>query len=81
MRGRKHEKKSIEELEVELAEFIANSGRTKEDIHTDYNDYRALKKRFDTPGSLHNDNDIKRMKELNYAFLLGKTIQNKQDKI
>jgi len=81
MRGRKHEKKSIEELEVELAEFIANSGRTEQDIHTDYKDYRTLKKRFDTPGSYLNDNDIRRMKELYDPYLLGMTIYNKQNKI
>ena len=44
MRGQKHEKKSIKELEVKLAEFIGNSGRTEQDIHTNYKDYRALKK-------------------------------------
>ncbi len=78
MRGRKHEKKSIEELEVELAEFIAN---TKEDIHTDYNVYCALKKRIGNPGSLHDDNDIRRMKELYNPYLLGKATVNKQNKI
>ena len=81
MRGRKHEKKSIEELEVELAEFIANSGRTKQDIHTDYKDCHTLKKRFDTPGSYLNNNDIWRMKELYNAYLLGMSIYNRQNKI
>jgi hypothetical protein len=42
MRGKK--KKSIEELETELEQLIANSGRSKVDIRTDYNAYYALKK-------------------------------------
>ena len=66
---------------MELEDFIANSGQTKQDIHTDYNVYCALKKRIDTPGSLHNDNDIRQMKELYNPYLLGKAIVNKQDKI
>ena len=35
-------KKSIDELEKEVAELIAESGRYKQDILTDSNDYRAL---------------------------------------
>ena len=46
MGGRK--KKSIEELKMELANIIANSGQTEQDIqqdiHTDYKDYHTLKK-------------------------------------
>jgi hypothetical protein len=53
MRGKK--KKSIEELETEVKELIANSSRSEDDIHTDYNTYRALKKRIDNPDSCHYD--------------------------
>ncbi len=42
MHGKK--KKSIEELEMELEQLIANSGRSEVDIRTDYNAYYALKK-------------------------------------
>ena len=45
MGGRK--KKLIKELEKELAELIEKSGRSKQDIQTDYNVYQALKKRID----------------------------------
>jgi hypothetical protein len=47
MRGKK--KKSIEELETELEQLIANSGRSEVDIRTDYIAYRALKWRIDNP--------------------------------
>jgi hypothetical protein len=47
MRGKK--KKSIDELEKELAELIEKSGRSEQDIQRDYNDYQALKKRIDIP--------------------------------
>jgi hypothetical protein len=79
MRGKK--KKSIEELEKELAELIKKSGRSEQDIQTYHNDYRALKKRIDNPNSLHDDDDVRRMKELYDPFLLGETILNKQKKI
>jgi hypothetical protein len=79
MRGRN--KKSIEEMEKEVAELIAESGQCKQDILTDSNDYRALKKRSDTPGSFLNDHDIWRMKDLHPAFLLCQSIMNKQKKI
>jgi hypothetical protein len=72
MRGKK--KKSIEELETKLEQLIANSGRSKVDIHSDYNAYYALKKRIDNPLSLHDDDDIRRMKDLHNDYLLGKTI-------
>ena len=36
-------KKSIEELEKELAELITKSGRCKQDILTDFNDHCVLK--------------------------------------
>jgi hypothetical protein len=88
MRGRKKEKKLIEELEAKLAEFIANSGQiiansgqSKDDIHTDYIDNHALKRKIDNPNSCHDDDDIRRMKDLHNAFLLGKTIHSKQNKI
>jgi hypothetical protein len=37
-------KKLIEELETELEQLIANSGRSEVDIRTNYNAYYALKK-------------------------------------
>jgi len=37
-------KKSIEELETELEQFIVNTGQSKDNIHSDYNDYCALKR-------------------------------------
>ena len=74
-------KKSIEELEKEVAELIAGSGQCKQDILTDFNDYRALKRRSATPGSFLSDCDIRRMKELKNAFLLCQSIINKQKKI
>jgi len=74
-------KKSIEELETEVEQFIVNTGRTKDDIHTDYNDYYALKKRIDNPDSLHDDDDIRRMKDLYNAYLLSMSIRNMQEKI
>jgi hypothetical protein len=79
MCGRKKEKKLIEELEAELAEFIANSGQSKDDIHTKFIDYCALKRKIDNPDSCHDDDDIWQMKDLHNAFLLGKTIHNKQN--
>ena len=75
MRGRK--KKSIEELEKELAELIDKSGQSKQDILMDFNAYRALKKRIDNSNSRKNDDDILRMKELKDAYLLGKIIINR----
>jgi hypothetical protein len=74
-------KKSIEELEKEVAELIKKSGRCEQDIFTDFNDYCALKKRSNTLGSILNDRDIRRMKDLHPAFLLGKSIEKKQGKI
>jgi hypothetical protein len=79
MGGRK--KKSIEELEKELAELIKKSGWSQQKIKTDYNAYQALKKRIDNPNSLHDDDDIQRMTELKDAFLLGGNIINRQSKI
>ena len=56
-------KKSIEDLETELKEFIANSGQSKDDIHTNYIAYRTLKKRIDHPDSCQDDDDIWRMND------------------
>ena len=56
MRGRK--KKSFEEMEMEVAELIEKSGRCEHDILIVFNDYCALKKRYNTPGSILNDCDI-----------------------
>ena len=79
MRGRK--KKSIDELEKELAELIEKSGRSKQDILMDHNDYQALKKRIDNNNSCHHDADIWRMKDLKDAYLLAVIIINRQKKI
>jgi hypothetical protein len=79
MRGKK--KKSIEDLEMELEQLMANSGRSKDDIHTDYNAYLTLKWRIDNPNSCHDDDDILRMKDLHDVFLLGMTIRRRQKKI
>jgi hypothetical protein len=72
MRGKK--KKSIKELETELEQLIANSGRSEVDIHSNYNAYYALKKRIDNPVSLHDNEDIRRMKDLHYSFQLDVSI-------
>jgi hypothetical protein len=74
-------KKSIEELETELEQLILNTGRSKDDIHTDCNAYCALKKRTDNPDSRQYDDDIRRMKDLHYSFQLGVSIRNRQNKI
>jgi hypothetical protein len=47
MRGKK--KKSIKELEMELEQFIVNTGQSKDNIHSGDIAYRALKKRIDIP--------------------------------
>ena len=78
---RRKKKKTIEELETELEQLIANSGRSKVDIHTDHNAYRAMKKRIDNPDSLNDNDDIRRMKDLHYSFQLGVSIHNRQNKI
>ena len=53
-----------------MEQFIVNTGRSKDDIHTDYNAYCALKKRIDNPDSLH---DIDYNKdEVEIAFELAK---------
>ena len=64
-----------------MEQFIVNTGRSKDDIHTDYNAYCALKKRIDNPDSLHDDDDIRRMKDLHNVFLMGMNIRNRQNKI
>ena len=72
-------KKSIKELETELEQFITNSGQSKDNIHSDYVAYRALKWRIDNPNSRHDDDDIWRMKDLHNVFLLGMAIRNRQE--
>ena len=79
MRGKK--KKSIEDLEMELEQLIANSGRSEVDFRTNYNDYLALKKRIDNPDSRRYDDDIRRMKDLHDVYLLGLIIRKRQNKI
>ncbi len=68
-------------METELEQFIANTGRSKDDIHSNHNAYLALKKRIGNPHSRHDDDDIHRMKDLHNVYLLGKTICNRQQKI
>jgi hypothetical protein len=79
MRGKK--KKSTKELETELEQFIVNTGRSKDDIHTGYNDSCALKWRIDNPNSRCYDDDIRQMKDLHDVYLLGKSICNRQKRI
>jgi hypothetical protein len=79
MRGKK--KKSIEEMEMEVEELIAKSDWSKDDIHTNYNAYLALKKRIDNPNSCHDNDDIRWMKNLHNVFLLGMAIHNRNNKI
>ena len=67
-------KKSIEELEKEVMELIAESGQCEQDIFTDSNKYRVLKKRSNTLGSFLTDHNILQMTNLHSAFLLGKSI-------
>ena len=45
-------KKSMEELEKEVVDLIAESGQCKQDILMDSNKYRALKWRINDPGNL-----------------------------
>jgi hypothetical protein len=79
MPGKK--KKSIEELETDLEQLIANSGQSEVDIRTDYNAYYTLKKRIDNPDSCHDNDNIRRMKDLHDVYLLGVSICNRQKKI
>jgi hypothetical protein len=74
-------KKPIKEMETELEQFIVNTGQSKDNIHSNSNAYLALKKRIDNPDSRHDDDDIRRMKDLHNVYLLGKTICNRQQKI
>jgi hypothetical protein len=74
-------KKSIKELETELKQCIVKTGRSKDDIHTDYIAYPALKWRIDNSDSLHDDDDIRHMKDLHNVFLMGMNICNRQNKI
>jgi hypothetical protein len=71
-------KKSIEELEMEVKELIAKSGQSKDDILNDCNDYRALKRKINNPNARHDNDDIRRMKDLHDVFLLDKSIHNRQ---
>ncbi len=66
---------------MELEQFIMISGRSKVDIHIDYIAYHALKWRIDNPDSCHEDDDIRRMKDLQDVYLLGMSIHNRQKKI
>ncbi len=66
---------------MELEQFIVNTGRSKDDIHSDYIAYPALKWRIDNPNSRRYDDDIRRMKDLHDVYLLGVSICNRQKKI
>ncbi len=66
---------------MEVKELIAKSGRSKDDILNDCNDYRTLKRKINNPNSCHDDDDVRRMKDLHDVFLLGKSIHNRQNKI
>jgi hypothetical protein len=66
---------------MELEQFIVNTGQSKDNIHSDYNDYCALKKGIDNPDSLHDNDDIRRMKDLHNVFQMGMNIHNRQNKI
>jgi hypothetical protein len=79
MRGKK--KKLIKDLEMELEHLIATSGQSEDNIHNDFNGYRALKRKIDNPDSRHDDDDIRRMKDLHNVFVLGMSIRNRQNKI
>jgi hypothetical protein len=79
MRGKK--KNLIEDLETESEQLIATFGQSKDNIHNNFNDYRALKRKIDNPDSRHDDDDIRQMKDLHNFFLLGMSIRNRQNKI
>jgi hypothetical protein len=74
-------KKLIKDMEMELEQFIANTGWSKDNIHSNHNAYLALKKRIGNPDSHHDDDDIRWIKDLHNVYLLGKTICNRQQKI
>jgi hypothetical protein len=74
-------KKTIEELEKEVAELITKSGRCEQDIFTDFKAYRAVKKRINNPGTFHDNEDLQKMTDLYSAFLLCQSIIHKQKKI
>jgi hypothetical protein len=61
-------------MEMEVAELIAKSGKCEQDIFTDFNKYRAVKKQINNPGTLHDDEDLKKrryqMTEANSPCLL-----------
>ena len=71
-------KKSTEQLEKEVAELIVESGQCEQDFFMDFNDYRALNKRSNTPGSILNNCDISQKTDLHSAFLLWQSITNKK---
>jgi hypothetical protein len=68
-------------LETELEQLIATSGQSEDDIHNNVNAYLTLKWRIDNPDSCHDDEDIRRMKDLHNVFLLGMSIHNRKNKI
>jgi hypothetical protein len=78
----KEEKKLIKESEMDLEEFIANSGQKKKRRYPQQcNDYHALKRKIDNPNSHHDNDDIQHMKDLHDVYLLGMNICNRQKKI
>jgi hypothetical protein len=75
-------KKTIEELEKEVAEELINKlGKCEQDILTDFKAYTSVKKQINIFCSLHNNEDLQKMMDLRPAFLLEKSIEKKQGKI
>ena len=56
MRGRN--KKTIEDMEEEVAELIAESGQCKQDILADFKACTSVKKRINNPCSFHDNDDL-----------------------
>ena len=55
MRGQN--KKTIEEMEMEVAELITKLGQCEQDILTDFKAYTSVKKRINNSRSLHDNED------------------------
>ena len=66
---------------MEVEELITKSGRCEQDILTDFKAYRAVKKRIKNPVTNHDNEDLQKMKDLQFSFLLGKSIEKQQGKI
>ena len=73
-------KKSIQEQETELEQYISNSSQSKQDIHVGYISYQALQFKAKL-GSFLNDNKIWWMKDLEPSYQQWLVILIKQKKI